>query len=72
MKPENIGTAFKTIFARMSELTDMGKAMEDGMSLNRVEKALESVGISLRDQMGQFRDLRCIMKLVLPGNLFTI
>lgn len=56
--PENIGTAFKTIFARMRELTDIGKATEDGMSLNRVEKALDSVGITLRDNVtGGFRDL---------------
>lgn len=59
--PENIGTAFKTIFARMSELTDIGKSMEDGMSLNRVEKALNSVGIALRDDVGQFRDLENVL-----------
>lgn len=55
--PENIGTAFKTIFARMRELTDIGKVMEDGMDVNRVETALASVGVSLRDANGQFRNL---------------
>ena len=59
--PENIGTAFKTIFARMREVTDLGKAMEDGMSLNRVEKALLSVGIALRDDVGQFRNLETVL-----------
>jgi TP901 family phage tail tape measure protein len=59
--PENIGTAFKTIFARMREVTDLGKAMEDGMSLNRVEKALGSVGVSLRDSVGQFRNLEDVL-----------
>jgi TP901 family phage tail tape measure protein len=59
--PENIGTAFKTIFARMREVTDMGKAMEDGMTLNRVEKALKSVGVALRDDVGQFRNLENVL-----------
>jgi TP901 family phage tail tape measure protein len=59
--PENIGTAFKTIFARMREVTDLGKAMEDGMSLNRVEKALLSIGVPLRDNAGQFRNLETVL-----------
>ena len=59
--PENIGTAFKTIFARMREVTDIGKATEDGMSLNRVEKALESIGVPLRDAAGQFRNLETVL-----------
>jgi TP901 family phage tail tape measure protein len=59
--PENIGTAFKTIFARMREVTDLGKAMEDGMDLNRVEKALGSIGVPLRDVSGQFRNLEQVL-----------
>ena len=59
--PENIGTAFKTIFARMREVTDLGKAMEDGMNLNRVEKALLSVDVPLRDLSGQFRNLEEVL-----------
>jgi TP901 family phage tail tape measure protein len=59
--PENIGTAFKTIFARMREVTDIGKATEDGMSLNRVEKALASIGVPLRDVTGQFRNLEQVL-----------
>jgi TP901 family phage tail tape measure protein len=59
--PENIGTAFKTIFARMREVTDLGKAMEDGMDLNRVEKALLSVDVPLRNTAGQFRNLEDVL-----------
>lgn len=59
--PENIGTAFKTVFARMREITDIGKAVEDGMSLNRVERALDSIGVALRDSMGQFRNLEDVL-----------
>jgi TP901 family phage tail tape measure protein len=59
--PENIGTAMKTIFARMREVTSDGKALEDGMSLNRVERALLSIGIPLRDITGQFRNLEQVL-----------
>jgi TP901 family phage tail tape measure protein len=59
--PENIGTAFKTIFARMREVTDIGKATEDGMSLNRVEKALASINVPLRSASGQFRNLEEVL-----------
>lgn len=59
--PENIGTAFKTIFARMREVTDIGKATEDGMSLNRVEKALDSINVPLRNVSGQFRNLEDVL-----------
>jgi TP901 family phage tail tape measure protein len=55
--PENIGTAFKTIFARMRELTDIGKTVEDGMDVNRVESSLRSIGVALRDGNGEFRNL---------------
>jgi TP901 family phage tail tape measure protein len=55
--PENIGTAFKTIFARMRQLTDIGKVMEDGMDVNKVESALRNIGVELRDANNEFRDL---------------
>ena len=70
--PENIGTAFKTIFARMRELKDIGKTMEDGMSINRVEDALGSLGIELRDSVGEFRDLEdVIMEVGLQWDSLT-
>lgn len=53
--PQNIGTAFKTVFARMQELTDFGKTLEDGVSVNRIEEALSEVNVQLRDSMGIFR-----------------
>lgn len=58
--PESIGTALKTVVARMRELTDYNKVLEDGTSLNKVEKALSSAGISLRDESGSFRDLETV------------
>lgn len=50
---ETIGTALKTIIARMRELTDYGATLEDGMSINNVETQLRYVGIALRNQNGE-------------------
>lgn len=59
--PETIGTALKTVIARMRELTDYGTTLEDNMDVNRVEKALGNIGVELRDQEGQFRDLENVL-----------
>ena len=55
--PETIGTALKTVISRMRELTDYGDTLEDGTDINRVEAALNNVGVALRDSNGEFRDL---------------
>ena len=55
--PENIGTAFKTVFARMRQLTDLGKTIEDGLDVNKVDNALKNIGVELRNANGEFRDL---------------
>jgi TP901 family phage tail tape measure protein len=55
--PENIGTAFKTVFARMTQIKDFGKTMEDGMSVNTVEEALKQAGVALRNEDGTFRQM---------------
>lgn len=59
--PETIGTALKTVIARMRELTDYGKTLEDNVDVNRVEKALGNIGVELRDENGQFRDLESVL-----------
>ncbi len=59
--PETIGTALKTVIARMRELTDLGKTFEDGMDISRVEVALRQVGVALRDSSGQFRDMESVL-----------
>ena len=59
--PENIGTAMKTIIARFTELKEnvAGTADSefDDLDYNKVDTALKSVGISLKDASGQFRNL---------------
>lgn len=64
--PESIGTALKTIVARMRELSDYGKVLEDGASVNKVESALNAAGVALRDTNGEFRDLEEIFNELGP------
>lgn len=66
--PQNIGSAMKSIISRYGELTTNPSATVDSegeeLSLNRVDKALQSVGISLHNAQGQFRDFdEVIMEL---------
>ena len=60
--PENIGTAFKTIIARIAQIKEAGEVVEDGVvtPLNKVHEALESVGVALVDSQGQIRDMQYI------------
>ena len=59
--PANIGTALKTITARFQEMksnpTEILSLDGEEASLNKVDKALATIGISLKDASGQFRDL---------------
>ena len=59
--PETIGTALKTIIARMRELTDYGATLEDGMNINNVEKQLQYVGIALRTETGELRSTEDVL-----------
>lgn len=59
--PETIGTALKTVISRMRELTDYGATLEDGIDVNRVDKALQNIGVSLLDDNNQFRDLELVL-----------
>lgn len=64
--PESIGTALKTVIARMRELDDYGATLEDGATVNSVEKALKSAGITLRTVTGEFRDLEDVFNELGP------
>ena len=56
-----MGTALKTIVARFQALKKAPEEIEpvDGemVDANAIEAALKTVGVSLRDTTGQFRDL---------------
>lgn len=53
--PETIGTALKTIIARMRELTDYGSTLEGDTDINNVETQLNYIGIALKNQNGELR-----------------
>lgn len=54
--PETAGTALKTIIARFQELKKSNAELEDGVTANKVEQALKSANVELRDSAGQFRN----------------
>lgn len=58
--PEVIGTAFKTIFARMQGLS-LGETLEDGVDLNKYSEALEKVGVHVLKADGSLRDMDQIL-----------
>lgn len=58
--PENIGTAMKSIIARFTELKENVEDTDvdlEGMDFNKVDTALRSVGVALKDTTGSFRNL---------------
>lgn len=59
----NIGSAMKSIIARMAEMKQGLSQDENGefIDASKVETALKSVGVALRDTQGQFRDLDIVI-----------
>ena len=59
--PESVGTALKTIYARMGDLK-LGETDEDGLGLGDVSGTLEKVGISVLDVNGDLREMGDVME----------
>ena len=55
-----VGTAFKTLFARIQDL-ELGDTLEDGTTLGTYSEALEKVGINIKDQSGELKDMDDIL-----------
>ena len=55
-----VGTALKTIFARIQGL-NLGETLEDGTTLNKYSEALQKVGISIFDQTGELKNMDAIL-----------
>lgn len=59
--PETAGTALKTVIARFQELkkapSEIGEVDGEIVDANKIEGALRTIGVSLRDANGQFRAL---------------
>lgn len=55
-----VGNAFKTIFARMESLK-LGENLEDGTDLNKYSQVLANIGINIKDQNGELRQMDDIL-----------
>lgn len=61
--PESVGTALKTIYARISDLK-LGENDEDGLGLGDVSGGLKKLGIEVLDSEGELRDLGTVIEEV--------
>ena len=60
-QPEIVGTSFRQILSRYTNVA-AGKDVDDyGEQLNDVEKTLRNVGIEIRDTQGNFRDFSDVL-----------
>lgn len=55
-----VGNSLKTLFARIQGLT-LGETLEDGTDLNKYSTALEKVGINIKNQQGELKDMNTIL-----------
>lgn len=61
--PESVGTAFKTIYARLGDL-DISGVTEDGVELGEVASQLAAAGINVLDATGGLRDIGTVIEEV--------
>jgi len=55
-----VGTAFKTLFARIQDL-ELGKTLDDGTTLGKYAEALNKVGINIKNQQGELKSMNEIL-----------
>ena len=51
-----VGTAFKTLFARIEGL-ELGETLDDGTTLNKYSEALMAVGVNIKDSNGEMKEI---------------
>ena len=55
-----VGTALKTIFSRIQGL-NLGETLDDGTTLNKYSDALRKVGIDIKDDNGELKEMDAIL-----------
>ena len=55
-----VGTALKTLFARLSDLK-LGETLEDGTTLGQYSENLAKIGVNIKDASGQLKDMDTIL-----------
>lgn len=51
-----VGTALKTLFARIEGL-NLGETLDDGTTLNKYSSALDAVGVNIKNEAGELKDM---------------
>ena len=55
-----VGTAFKTLFARMQDLK-LGETLDDGTTLGQYSEAMYKVGVNIKTSSGELKDMNLIL-----------
>ena len=55
-----VGTAFKTLFARIQDL-ELGKTLDDNVTLGKYSQALDAIGVQILDSTGNVKDMNTIL-----------
>jgi TP901 family phage tail tape measure protein len=58
---DSVGTSLKTLFSRLESL-NLGKTLEDGVSLNKYSESLMKVGVNVLEANGQLKDMDSILE----------
>ena len=56
-----VGNGLRTIFSRLQNLS-LGETLDDGTDLTKYSKALETVGVNIKDASGELKDMDTILE----------
>ena len=57
---DSVGTSFKTLFSRLQGLS-LGETLDDGTTLNKYSKALDIIGVNIKNANGSLKDMDRIL-----------
>ena len=57
---DTVGTSFRTLFSRLQGL-NLGETLEDGTTLNKYSKALDTVGVRIKETNGEMKSMNDIL-----------
>lgn len=57
---DTVGTAFKTLFARIQDL-ELGKTLDDGTTMGQYSEALAKVGVEIKTANGEIKDMDTLL-----------
>ena len=57
---DTVGTALRTMFSRIQDL-ELGNTLEDGTTLGKYSEALDKIGVSIKDQNGELKNMDSIL-----------